>query len=507
MTLNIDRLRKQAKRLRKLFLSGDPDAVRRVEAVFPDKTLSNHTSALHVIAREQGHESWPKLKLASELDAMDRRQKVERLELALFNGQHWVVEKLLTGQPDLANAHFGLQCALYDIEAVTRKLSDDAAAACVAVGVRTPVLHLAFSRHFETAGADAGGMIAVAEALVAAGADVNDGYPAEPGSEHKLSALYGALGHAGNLQLAEWLLEHGASPDDGESLYHATELQSLDGLRLLMRHGVRVEGTNALPRMLDFNNLDGVKLLLDYGADPNEGISAHASGQPSMVVPALHQAARRNCSGQIVELLVEHGADGRTPYQGHSAYALARMCGNHAAADVIARAGQATELDANEDLLARAADGPVSGQLDPATLSDESRRIVGRLLGFARPASLDHIRRLVEIGIDPDWTDEMGLPAIQIAGWAGQADVVEWLLTFNPDLNHRNGFGGDLLGTILHGSEFNPYRQDRNHLRCAELVLGCGAPLSRKVIEHTGTEEMAAMLEQWAELHPEQLTD
>ena len=503
--LSPDLLRKQAKQLRKLHAAGDADARRRIRAVLGDQDLSSHSGALHVIAREHGFESWPKLKIAHELGLLDQTEKLERLRRALFHGQHWVTERLLAETPELANGDLGIECALYDVDAVKRRLSINPSVVHSEIGGRRPILHLAFSKHFQTSPGKSADMMAVAEMLVAAGADVNDGYRPEPDSEHGLSALYGALGHAGNLQLAAWLLDHEASPDDNESLYHATELDTLDGLRLLMRHGVTTEGTNVLPRMLDFDNYEGVKLLLEYGADPNEGIGDHPSGQPSMVIPALHQAARRNCSGAIIGLLLDHGADGRTRYQGHSAYALARIRGNREAARRLEKAGQATELDANEQLLAAAADGEVAGRVDADTLSAESRRLICRLLGFAGPPPLAHIKRLVEIGISPDWTDEMGLPAVQVAGWEGHADAVEWLLTFNPDLEHRNRFGGDLMETILHGAEFNPHRADRDHRRCAELVLATGVRFSRRLIDQTGSEDLAFTLEAWAEAHPEQV--
>ena len=58
-------------------------------------------------------------------------------------------------------------------------------------------------------------MLLVAEMLVGAGADVNDGYPFEPGGDHLLSALYGAIGHGNNMALGQWLLDRGlVDPDD-----------------------------------------------------------------------------------------------------------------------------------------------------------------------------------------------------------------------------------------------------------------------------------------------------
>ncbi len=505
MPSSIDHLRRRAKALRRDFNAGDTGAQVRVAAVLPDASDLKHADALHVIAREEGHRSWPRLKIAAELAGLDRDARAERLKVALFFGQNWVVERLLEADPALGEANLGLQIALLRLNPVAQHLATDPDAATRIIGVRAPILHLAFSQHWRHAPGGAEASVALAELLVAHGADVNASYPAGPEAENELSALYGALGHAGNLKLAEWLLAHGAEPNDDESLYHATELGSSDGVKLLLRHGARPEGTNALLRAMDFDNLEMVELLLDAGADPNERPAEHPSGQPPVVIPGLHQAARRMCSEGIAQALIARGADGTEPYHGHTAYAIARMRGNHAVARVLENAGQATRLDATETLLARVADGPVEGGVDPEALSGESRRILTRLLGF--DDTLDHVKRLIAAGIDPDWTDEQDMPAIHIAGWEGQGEAVEYLLGFSPDLTVKNMYGGDLMGTVIHGAEFCPSRDRRDHLRAARAVLGAGSLLHRHDINGCGVELLRDMLEDWAERHPDRVVE
>ena len=505
MPHSIEYLRRQAKQLKRDFAAGDADARKRAEAVFPDVTALKHTDALHVVAREHGHASWPRLKLALEMAAMGRNQKAERLKIALYYGQHWITEALLKDTPDLAGHNLGLQIALYDRAAVERALARDRQAAIRAIGIRSPILHLAFSRHIHAAPELRGDMIAIANDLLRLGASVNDSYPFEPGSEHCLSALYGALGHADNMALAAWLLEHGADPNDDESLYHSTELGHHEGLKLLLTHGADPAGTNALARALDFDDLEAVRLLLAAGADPDEGGAPHPSGEPAMTIPALHQAARRMCSGEIASLLIAHGADGTASYRGHSAYAFSRIYGNDAVRKVLEETGQATELDPTEKLLADAVDSNASGQVTPDSLTDEARRIMCRIA--AMPDRLVHIKRLQAIGIDPDWVDEMGMSAIHVAGWEGITDIVEWLLAFDPDLSRKNDYGGDLLGTIIHGAEFCPSKNTRNHVGCARLVLEKGAVLYRREIDLCGAEDMAEFLLDWASVHPERVSE
>lgn len=95
-----------------------------------------------------------------------------------------------------------------------------------------------------------------------------------------------------------------------------------------MRFGVSTSGPNAILRALDFNDVVAVRLLLEYGVDPNEAVETHPSGQPVDSAPVLHHAACRWCSAEIVRLLLDFGADPSPIWQGHTAYAMARIYGN-----------------------------------------------------------------------------------------------------------------------------------------------------------------------------------
>lgn len=507
MSDSTQQLRRAAKALRRAFEAGDPSAIARVQAVLPGAAALKHADALHVIAREAGHDSWPRLKFTAEAAAMDRGARAERLKMALFQGQPWIVEALLAETPDLGQENFGLQCALYDRAGVAARLARDPGAALREVGPRRPILHLAFSQHLR-GGGDEADMIAVAEMLLAHGADVNDSYAPDPGSDYRLPALYGALGHAGNMPLARWLLEHGADPNDGESLYHSVELGHLDGLRMMLEFGARPEGTNALPRALDFDSVEAVRLLLAAGADPNEGITwPEASGEAPMVIPALHQAARRRCSPEIVGLLLDHGADPASTYQGHTAYAMARVHGNAAMARLLEARGGATGLTETEAQLARAAEDEVRPRdwIDMARLSDEMRRLLTRLVW--QDGTLPHMERLVAMGFDPNVTDEMGLTPLHLAGWEGLPDKMAFLLRQQPDLGHVNGYGGTLFSTILHGSGNCPKRAERDHVGCMRMALEQGVAIPRKALGVAGEAGMMAFLADWAEARPGQVVE
>ncbi|MEL7114517.1 MAG: ankyrin repeat domain-containing protein [Pseudomonadota bacterium] len=506
MTSSLDHLRRQAKALRKAIAAGDAAARNRLQTVFPGKTEAQHADALHVIAREAGFASWPKLKFAREALSMDRAEQAMRLRTALYFGQHWVVASLLEDTPDLAGEDLGLAIALYDRDLVEAALSQDPGAATRPILDRPPLCHLAFSQHLHGGGREAD-MLAVARALHAAGADVNATYNHDNDPNAPLSCVYGAIGHGNNMALGRWLLEHGADPNDGESLYHATELGHHTGLQMLLDHGARPEGTNALPRALDFNDHTAVRMLLDAGADPNEGIQPHSSGEPSFVVPALHQAARRMCDGAMIDLLIDRGADPSKPYRETTPYAVARVYGNGDAAARIAAAGGDAGLSPEEALLAKAADDdlPKGAFLDPAKLPLEFRNLLRSLLHL--PERLPHLKRLVAIGLEYDRPDEIGLTPVQVAGWEGLPDVMSFFLEQKPDLSHVNGYGGTLLSTIIHGSENCPARDTRDHIECARRALVEGVALPIKAIQYAGDEAMAAFLADWGEAHPGQVVD
>ncbi|UWQ19177.1 ankyrin repeat domain-containing protein [Jannaschia sp. M317] len=492
MPLTLETLRRSAKRLRAAYEAGDSATIARVTAVDPRPGQPlRHADFLHIVAREAGFSSWPAAKFAEESIGMDRAQKRHRLRQAVYFGQHWIVERLLA--EDLAPSEdFALAIVLYDREAVMRRLADDPGAAVRMLGPRRPILHLAFSRHFQAAPEKRADMLAIAAALRAQGADVNDAWDKAPGQ--RLSALYATIGHARNLPLAEWLLTQGADPNDGESLYHACEMGHAEGVRLLLANGADPAGTNAVLRALDFNAHDMVAALLAAGA---------SLAEPGRS-PALHHAARRGCDGRMAEMLMQAGAEPAQLHEGVSAHAYARVYGARAVADAIEVRATVPALTEAEALMAGAAEGAVpSGRfLDPGKLPPGLRNIIRDIAHL--PDSAGHITRLAGVGVEYDRPDGMGVTAVQVAGWAGQAAPLAALLALKPDLGRVNAHGGTLLGAILHGAQEG---ETGDHLACAELALRAGVALPRWALEGAGDAELTAFLRAWAVAHPGQVVD
>lgn len=504
---SLDQLRRDAKALKKAWEAGALHARQRIANDPPRADLSalKHADFLHVIARENAFESWPKLVWAAETVGLDRAARVQRLKIALYHGQHWMIRRLLEETPDLAKDQFALSCALYDIAEVRRVLAEDSTAATRLFGPARPIVHLAFSTYFQVRPDLEADMLEVAAVLCAHGADVNDARPVAEDNDHPLSALYGAIGHANNMVLGRWLLEHGADPNDGESLYHATELGHHEGLRMLLDHGANPRGTNALLRAMDFHDVTAVQMLLDHGAQADDFDATSVGGEEPWVVPALHQAARRGSSREMVDLLLDHGADPGRIFQGASAYAFARVFGNRALAQAIEARGGAHALSREEALMAGASEGrvPQGEYVDPAKLAEGFRNIIRLILHL--PGRLDQVKALVALGLEYDLPDSEGLTPVQVAGWEGLPDMLAYFISLKPDLGHVNGYGGTLLSTIVHGSENCPERDGRDYIACLDLALSEGVALPRQQIRLAGREDLRAFLEDWAARFPGQV--
>ena len=145
---------------------------------------------------------------------------------------------------------------------------------------------------------------ALARELLARGADPNASFVNEYGRD--VGALRRGQACAHDPELTRVLLEAGANPDDGESLYHATEAPDPDCLRLLLEHGAHTERTRTRsPHALDDERLEHVRLLLEAGADreragvprPRRAARPRARGPRACsptTAPTLDRAGRRD---------------------------------------------------------------------------------------------------------------------------------------------------------------------------------------------------------------------
>lgn len=134
---------------------------------------------------------------------------------------------------------------------------------------------------------------------------------------------------AGNENLTRWLLAHGADPNvthdraPSPLISAAVTEKGCDSMRLLLEHGAALE-PNILHHAIGSrtsmsDRRERVELLVRAGANINH-IDPQRKGTP------LHCAVWHN-RGDVVEALVELGADANIVFQGRTAAELAKERG------------------------------------------------------------------------------------------------------------------------------------------------------------------------------------
>jgi len=115
---NLEQLRRQAKELLRAAEAGEPDAVRRLEAVSDRVTLS---AAQLAVAREYGFASWPRLKEEVEARTLELARKVvEFCEASIRDIRR--AARLLAETPAVARFSFAAAVVLGDADSVRDEL-------------------------------------------------------------------------------------------------------------------------------------------------------------------------------------------------------------------------------------------------------------------------------------------------------------------------------------------------------------------------------------------------
>jgi Ankyrin repeats (3 copies)/Ankyrin repeat len=439
--VNLDQLRKQAKELVKAARAGDADALARFDGREP--ILAR---AQLVIAREHGYPSWPSLVASMEASS-------DAFVIAATSGRRARAEAMLKARPEIDEDPWARLV-------LGREWRGDPSAPGGPRGW-APLLYVCHSCF---------GSAELARELLARGADPNAYFVNEYG---QMSALYGAAGVLHDPDLTRVLLEAGADPDDGESLYHATEAESPQCLRLLLAHGATAAGSNALGHSLDEDRLEHVRLLLEHGADPNEGaLVAHA--------------VRRGRDSDFVRLLAEYGADlnrpggetWRGPVPLRAPYQHAILRGRSDLAEALAGLGASTDVDPQDLAVAAVARGeqpetPLPDSPDPdaqevlilATLRGKVDLVVG-LVG-------PNFRGVV--GGSPEGT------LLHHAAWVGRPEIVRALLARGADPTVP-AEGDSPLGWAALASRDHEL-PGRDYVAVAELLVAAGNELEPRLAE------------------------
>jgi ankyrin repeat protein/GNAT superfamily N-acetyltransferase len=479
--INLQRARREAKR-------------RVKEARARGKALKLADAQL-AVARELGEASWPRLVHRAEAEAVAREDRARRLVEEATDGRRDHAEALLALDPELGREGLDVALVLGEAERVRAALARDAGAATRPAGARE-WLPLLYATHSAFLGGErSDGLVDCARALLDAGADPDSTWQhPEFGA---LSALYGAAGVAHEPRMTALLLEAGANPDDGESVYHATETSDLTCLQLLLDAGARVDGTNALAHALDTEDPAKVRLLLEHGSG-------------SEVERSLLWAIYRNRSPEVIRLLVEHGADVEAYDEANDRrpYGLAWRMGRGDLCDLLAGLGARREVGPIDELIGLCFAGDRAGALRLAREDPErAERLRREYFEAVHQAAAEGRAAAVEILLDLragiGRPGQMGGTPLHHAAWWGHGDVVELLLARGEDPERRAepGIGGTALGWTAHGSFHSPgpiAGGGTDHLRIAERLVAAGARVEPDMA-HEAAPELAAWLAEQAE--------
>jgi ankyrin repeat protein len=505
---SLGHLKKQAKDLIRLYRNRDPDAIARFRRALPaaaggtDDQIASREFRLHdaqsCVAREYGFASWMDLRKYMEVQSAsdaDRTARVLHWLKLVYSGHvaggndranPRVAVRMLAESPDLAAGNPYLACAIGDETSLRLATEADPAWVDRPGGpLRLPPLlaitHSSLLRVPEFRER----LHRSARFLLSAGADPNHrigsrwppGSLNKPDDRHLLSALYGAAGRNHDAELTKVLLDAGADPNDGESLYHSVE--SLACTRALLENGARFEDTNAVYRALDFDNLAVLELLLRHGADPNWP----AAGPPltDWGSPLLW-AIRRRRSRRHIEALLNAGADpsARTP-SGVGAYSLALQLGLDEIAELLRQNGAAEPISEEEQFIAACARGDEaeaqrirSRRPDlPASLPESWLRL---LPDMAAEDADEGARLMVKLGWPiavrgGDWNAS----ALNLAVFRGNAGLTRFLLEHGASWKEEHGHGDNVCGTLSWASRSEPV-EGGDWAGCARALIEHGMP-------------------------------
>lgn len=462
---SLEHLKAQAKAL--LAALGTKNGAERFAAVFPDDaaTRAKLADAQHVIAREYGFESWPRLKAHVEQTRKTFSELCAALVACARDGDVGRAEQILRDHPDVASAGLIEAGFAGNLEHLRQRVN----AANINSGEWTPLLCVCAStlmrdRSRRQRFADC------ATFLIGMGADPNASVVLPQFPDSPLSTLYWAGGYNNSPEVAEVLLRAGANPNDNESLYHACDHRDHAFLRLLLKFKVDPTKTNALKRILDFEDREGLELVLQTGADPNE------FGDDSV----LHHALRRGRSPAIIRRLIEAGAN-PSQVNGHGAtpYNVAVAFGMQEAASVIADLGGDAHLSETAEILQKAHRGE---ELDPAAVSRVSQELPDLVHFLAERNQATAIRALLAAGhpVSPIGT-MYGYTPLHQACHSGNVETVRALLDYDADLTiHDKAHNGTPLGWAMHGALFFGPHHDAEGTRyrsIVQMLIDSGTPI------------------------------
>jgi ankyrin repeat protein len=488
---NLEQLKKQAKDLLASAKNKNTAALARFRALpalaqKTDTELAALNFALHdaqsAVAREFGFPSWNALRERVEELTLQFDEAVATFTRGSLDQRLTRAERLLTRFPNLIAENFHAALAYGDAAAVAKHLARDPALATKPSGPHdwAPLIYVAHS-HWARKNAD--GLVAVTRLLLAHGASPDTSYPLHGNPKEPLSALWAATCQSRNAGLAKLLLEAGANPNDGESVYHAAENGDVAMLELLAQHGALADGgkgaepwgNTPLYFILghyaglahDADVRRGAAWLLAHGANPNRVCYPDKSGETP-----LHAAAR-HWDAAMIELLVAHGADLHARRRdGKNALTLAELNGRTSAAAALRARGVAEELQPDERFLAAC----MRGDREEALRLRDPTSIVKHAQQFLE-CGTHAIETMLACGFDVGTTGGLGETKLHWAAFHGDVAAAGLLITHGAPLDLRDRIHRSPPLGWADYAEVNATNPNGDYAGVARALLAAGASI------------------------------
>jgi ankyrin repeat protein len=502
---NLEHLKKQAKELLRDFQQGDTAAADRFRAqnVRPSGGPSlKLADAQHVIAHEYGFTSWPRLK--EHVESLTRTQTpAEKLAAAVCASDSARTARVLHDHPELAAQlndpmvnYGGMQALLAAVQRTDRNTIDVLLESGADINTR--------SHHW------AGGIGVLDECLpelapflIERGARLNAHSAARLGMLDRLQefvaadpGVAGARGWNGQMplhlastvEIAQYLLEHGADIDARDLQHESTPAQ----------HMLRVVQARHFPR----DRQDVARYLVARGCR-TDILMAAALGDMDLV--------RRHLDSDPDTIRVrvsEEYFPKQDPRSGGTIYnySFGRMRTPHLIArdfghdDVFKFLMDRSPEDVK---LAQALDLGDEGifrtwlarRPDPIrTLSDDDRR---RLPDAAQNNNTVAVKLMLEAGWPVDTRGEYNMTSLQWGAWHGNAEMVREILGHQPEIELQDSDHNiTALGCALHGSENGWHRDSGDYVATVEALMDSGAKAPKVTPDLEASPDVREFLEE-----------
>lgn len=486
---NLDKQRKLAKKLARAYWRGKPDAIERVQALHPSPPAPEDfalSDAQLVIARGYGLASWPQMK--QKIEALTRTP-TELFKAAVEAGQVDHVRTLLQSHPDLVskiNAPiFSFDRPAAHVACRNLELLDLLIAHGADLNVRSTWARGGFGL-LEQVGPDE------AAPLIARGARIDIWSAAHLGMMDEVAKLISGdpsliyakggdgkrpLHFARTIEIARFLLDHGAEIDALDDDHSSTPAQHLIGehpdvARFLVEQGAQSDlllatalGDLALVRKHLDADPGAIAMRVDQNWFPMVDTATNG-GHIYQWTLGFHVSAfdiaRHHGHGEVLALLLERARPLEQLLD-------ALWCNDDARADAVLAADPQLVVRAPETVLRQVADA-------------------------ARNNNLAVVRGMLRRGFPVTALAQHGATPLHWAAHHGNPDMMEEILLYNPPIDAVDReHGGTAMGWLIHGALSSWGFSTKRHSECARLLLAAGAEVSESALP-TGNDAVDKVL-------------